>query len=178
MAGVFDPDDCPSCSGDALPPHPIFDLCKFKRFDEALDICRREIAQNPGDTEGYRHMAIVLDSMGRRREALSYRDKVIELAPDRTENYYSRADLLYEIGDYAAAIDDFTRAAELDHGQFMGPGNYLYRADCHRRLGNYAQAIADCARVPDDFDFPGFLGHWEGTKHHLLAAIEREQRKS
>ena len=90
-------------------------------------------------------------------------------------SHYSRADLLYEMGEYAAAISDFTRSAELDHEQALGAANYLYRADCHRRLGNYAAAIADCARVPDDFDFPGFLGYRNGSKHHLLAEIARDR---
>gem|GEM_PF-5511078 len=90
-------------------------------------------------------------------------------------SYYSRADLLYEMGEYAAAISDFTCSAELDHEQAIGAVNFLYRADCHRRLGNYAAAIADCARIPDDYAFPGFLGHRNGSKHHLLAEIARDQ---
>ena len=158
-----------------MPLHPIFDLCGAKRFDDALTICRQEIADKPGEPEGYRHAAVVLEQMGRHAEALPCRDKVVELAPESTMSYYSRADLLYQMGEYAAAIPDFTRSAELDHEQALGAANFLYRADCHRHLGNYAKAIADCARVPDDFDFPGFLGHWEGSKHHLLAEIARER---
>ena len=121
-------------------------------------------------------MASVLELMKKPKEALPYRNKVVELAPECTMSYFARADLLYTMGDYAAAIPDFTRSAELDREQAIGPANFLYRADCHRRLGNFEQAIADCALVPDDFDFPGFLGQWEGTKHHLLAEIKRERR--
>jgi tetratricopeptide (TPR) repeat protein len=112
--------------------------------------------------------------MDRHAEARPFRDKVVELAPD-TMSYYSRADLLYEMGEYAAAIPDFTRSTELDHEQVLGAANFLYRADCHRRLGNFAEAVADCARVPDNFDFPEFLGHRNGSKHHLLAEIARER---
>jgi len=175
MAEDLDNKPCQSCPEGAAYNHPIFDLCQAKRFADALQMCRQEIADDPTSPAGYRHMGSVLKLMGCHAEALPYRNKVVELAPNCTISYYSRADLLYEMGEYAAAIPDFTRSAELDHEQALGPANYLYRADCHRRLGNYAEAVADCARVPDDFDFPGFLGHWEGSKHHLLAEIARER---
>jgi len=168
-------DECAACSESAIGPHPIFDLCEAQHFDEALQICRSELARNPNDAAGYRHTAIVLELMNNMIEALSYRNKVVELAPECTMSYFARADLLYRMGNYAAAIADFTRSAELDREQTLGPTNYLYRADCHRRLGDYERAIADCAQVPDDFDFPGFLGQWEGSKHHLLAEILHER---
>ncbi len=175
MTEPKDQQDCDSCFQRASEPHPIFDLCKEKRFDEALELCRRQIDENPDCVIGYGNMASVFELMKKRDEAVPYRNKVIELDPLSTMSYYARADLFYEMGDYRAAIADFTRSAELDHQQVLGPANYLYRADCYRRLGEYDNAIADCALVPDDFDFPGFLGQWEGTKHHLLAEIARER---
>jgi tetratricopeptide (TPR) repeat protein len=178
MPNTSDEGECPSCSGDTYIPHPIFELCRTKRFDEALQICRGEIADNPSEAGGYGLMAAVLRAMGNPTAALPYRNKVVELEPGKVTSHYALADLLYDMGDYAAAIVAFTRTAELDDGDFYGPASYLYRADCHRRLGNYEAAIADCQLVPDDFDFPGFLGYWEGTKHHLLAEIERERGKS
>lgn len=88
-------------------------------------------------------------------------------------SHYSRADLFYALGNYAAAIPDFTRAAELERDPLMRALYLLYRADCHRRLGNHDAAIVDCAQIPDDFAFPGFLGQGEAGKHHLLAEIAR-----
>ena len=152
----------------------MFDLCRANRFHEALAMCQREITANPSEPAGYRHAAYVLQQMDRHNEARTFRDKVVELAPN-TMSYYSRADLLYEMGEYAAAIPDFTRSAELDHEQVIGAANILYRADCHRRLGNFAEALADCARVPDNYDFPGFLGYRNGSKNHLLAEIARDR---
>jgi tetratricopeptide (TPR) repeat protein len=165
---------CRHCSDQSASEHPIFDLCRANRFDEALAICQREIASRPNEPSGYRHAASVLQQMDRHAEARPFRDKVVELAPDAM-SYYSRADLLYEMGEYAAAIPDFTRSAELDREQALGAANFLYRADCHRRLGNLAEAIADCARIPDDYDFPGFLGYRNGSKSHLLAEIARDR---
>jgi len=154
----------------------FFALCGSQKFEEALAMCQRKIAESPRAFEGYNDMAFVLGAMGNPSEQLKYKNKAVELAPRNPGLYFSRAMLHYKMANYAAAIPDFTRCAELDRNdQVVGPGNYLYRADCHRRLGNYDAALADCALVPDDFDFPGFLGHFEGTKHHLLAEIERER---
>jgi tetratricopeptide (TPR) repeat protein len=160
------------------PPHPIFALCKAKRFDEALQLSRREIATCPGDPAGYRHMADVLELMKHYSEAIPYRNRVIELVPDFAANYFSRADLFYQMKNYAAAIDDFSQAAKLDHDNAFRPLIFLYRAGCYRQLKAYDAAIDDCTRVPDDFDFPGFLGQRAGGKQHLLAAIARERAAS
>ncbi len=94
---------CQSCSDSNRDWHPLFALCHAKRFDEALALCHREIAENPERPAGYRHAAIVFQEMGRNADARAFRDKVVELAPDCTMSYYSRADLLYEIGDWGAA---------------------------------------------------------------------------
>jgi tetratricopeptide (TPR) repeat protein len=175
MAETTSQDACQTCRDHTSEPDPIFDLCKAKRFDEAINICEQEIAQNPAEPAGYRHKASVLELMRKLPEAAQYRDKVVELRPDCVASYFSRADLRYAMGDYASAIPDFTRAAELDHEQAFGPVNFLYRADCHRRLGNYDQALADCALVPDGYDFPGFLGVRGGGKEYLLAEIARDR---
>src|SRR5579859_7777876 len=92
---------CPSCSNHLIPEHPIFELCRANRFHEALAICQHEITADPRDPTGYRHSAHVLQQMDRHTDALKFRDKVVELSPDPM-SYYSRADLLYEMGEYAA----------------------------------------------------------------------------
>jgi tetratricopeptide (TPR) repeat protein len=169
---------CAACGDNARPPDPVFDLCRLQQYDKALDICRTKIAEAPSDAVGYRRMGDVLQLMKKFAEALPYRNKVVELRPDCVASYFSRADLFYEMGDYTAAIPDFTRAAALDHEEAFGPVNFLYRADCHRRLGNYDQALADCALVPDGYDFPGFLGVRGGGKELLLAEIARQRGHS
>ncbi|MGH7013387.1 MAG: tetratricopeptide repeat protein [Stellaceae bacterium] len=174
---VIDPD------GSRLPVTEIeschqrlVELCKAKRFQEGLALGDQQITKNPLNFRGYANKAFVLGWMGNHAEQIKYKNKAVELAPQNPGLYFSRALLHYNMGNYAAAIPDFTRCAELDkEDQVVGPGNYLHLADCHRRLGNYAAAIADCSLVPDNFDFPGFLGHFEGTKRHLLAEIERER---
>jgi tetratricopeptide (TPR) repeat protein len=123
---------CDSCSDAA--PHPIFELCTAKRFEEALQLCRDEVVESPGEAEGYRHTADVLELAQRHGEALPYRNRVLELAPGSAANYFSRGDLFYQTGNHAAAIEDFSRAAELDSDGALGSLIYLYRADCHSAL--------------------------------------------
>jgi len=175
MSRMSNPTDCQACSEQRFAVHPIFDLCRAKRFDEALQLCRDELAQKPDDADSYRHMADVLELAQRHNEALPFRNKVLELTPNSAANYFSRGDLFYQTGNYPAAIRDFSRAAELDGHGALSPLIHLYLADCHRRLKAYDEAIADCEHVPDDFDFPGFLGECAGGKRHLLAAITRER---
>ncbi|HEX3972046.1 MAG TPA: tetratricopeptide repeat protein [Stellaceae bacterium] len=175
MTPTVDRTDCQECSEERFAVHPIFELCKAKRFDEALHLCKDDIAQKPDDPASYRHMADVLELAQRPKEALPFRDKVLELAPNSAASYFSRGDLFYQTGNYPGAIQDFSKAAELDSHGALSPLAHLYRADCHRRLKAYDEAITDCQRVPDNFNFPGFLGERAGGKQHLLAAIARER---
>ncbi len=175
MTSPVDQTDCQTCSEERFAVHPIFELCKVKRFEEALQLCENDLAHKPDDPTSYRHMADVLELAQRHAEALPFRNKVLELAPDSAANYFSRADLFYQTGNYSAAIQDFSKAAELDRHGGLGPLIHLYRADCHRRLKAYDEAIADCRHVPDGYVFPGFLGERAGGKQHLLAAIARER---
>jgi tetratricopeptide (TPR) repeat protein len=163
------------CVNFGMGSHPILELCRERRFGEAIEIARNEILRTPRDANGYRLMALVLELMGDRKAALSYRDKVVEISPEAAMSYYSRADLFYALQDYAAAIADFTRATELERDPLFRALYLLHRADCHRRLGSHDAAIADCAQIPDDFTFPGFLGQGDAGKHHLLAEIARER---
>ena len=116
--------------------------------------------------------------MGRLNEALAGFNKLVELVPDREYAYYGRGTVLFELGRYAEAVADYSRSAELDHDQFFGAVNYLYRAECYFRLGDYEAALADCARVPDDFDFPGFRNRPNGSKQLIIDDIERIRGKS
>lgn len=118
-------------------------------------------------------MADVLELMKRYKESIPYRNRVIELMPKFAANYFSRAALFYQMKNYPAAIEDFSRAAELDHDNAFGSLVFLYRAECHRQLKAYDKAAADCERIADDFDFPGFLR--SGGKRQLLSIIDSER---
>ena len=85
------------CVSFGMRSHPILELCRERRFGEALEISRNEILRTPRDANGYRLMALVLELMGDRKAALSYRDKVVEISPEAAMSYYSRADLFYAL---------------------------------------------------------------------------------
>jgi tetratricopeptide (TPR) repeat protein len=156
----------------------LHDLRLAGDFVGALALCDEAIRQQPDQPRGYHWRGSTLQQMGRHQEALDDFDKLVELAPDRNYAYHARAKALFELGRHAEAISDYTRSAELDHDQFFGAVNYLYRAECYFRLGDYEAALADCARVPDDFDFPGFRNRPNGSKQLILDDIERIRGKS
>ncbi|HUN51517.1 MAG TPA: tetratricopeptide repeat protein [Candidatus Sulfotelmatobacter sp.] len=156
----------------------LHDLRLAADFVGALALCDEAIRQQPDQPHGYQRRGGTLRQMGRLNEALAGFNKLVELVPDREYAYYGRGTVLFELGRYAEAVADYSRSAELDHDQFFGAVNYLYRAECYFRLGDYEAALADCARVPDDFDFPGFRNRPNGSKQLIIDDIERIRGKS
>ena len=125
MPPTVDRTDCQACSEQRFAVHPIFDLCRAKRFDEALQLCKDELAQKPDDADSYRYMADVLELAQRHQEALPFRNKALELVPNSAASHFSRGDLFYQIGSYPAAIQDFSKAAELDNHGALSPLAHL-----------------------------------------------------
>jgi tetratricopeptide (TPR) repeat protein len=151
----------------------LHNLCLAGDFTTALSMCEAVIRQQPDQPRGYHWRGGTLQQMGRFQDALIDFNKLVDLAPTQTYAYRARTSALFDLGRYGEAIDDYTRSADLDKDQFFGAVNYLYRAECHFRLGDYDAALADCARVPDDFDFPGFRDRPDGSKNLILTDIER-----
>jgi tetratricopeptide (TPR) repeat protein len=78
-------------------------------------------------------------------------DRAVDLFPDfglafylRGERYLARHGVTQDDADLVAALDNFTRAAELD-GDF--PATYLARGRVLVALGRYDEAIADADRL-------------------------------
>jgi tetratricopeptide (TPR) repeat protein len=154
----------------------VQELCRDGRFDEAQKLCADFIGEHPDHPLGYHLRATVRFLMGDPVMALPDRDRVVALCPGDPGAYLARADALMAVEDFVAAIGDLDRAERFDNGHF-GAAIPLFRAECHRRLGQYDAALADCARVPDDFVFPGFRGQPDGSKHPLVAEIEDAMRR-
>jgi tetratricopeptide (TPR) repeat protein len=177
MSRISNQTDCQASSEQRYAVHPIFDLCSAKRFDEALQLCRDELAQKPDDPASYRHMADVLELAQRHKEALPFRDKVLELAPNSAASYFSRGDLFYQTGNYPAAIQDFSKAAKLDGHGALSPLAHLYRADCHRRLKAYDEAIADAGLCRMTIIFRASSGNaWAASNIFLPRSLANAQR--
>jgi tetratricopeptide (TPR) repeat protein len=141
---------------------------------EALALCDKIIANWPHAYVGHHRKAHVLDKMGEKDLALKSARRVIELLPEDAFPYFSRARMLMTRERYREAIDDFDKAEARDQkDHWFGPMIPLLRAECNLKLGNLAASEADCAKVPDDFVYPGFRGLMSGSKHHVLHDVRR-----
>jgi Flp pilus assembly protein TadD len=60
--------------------------------------------------------------------------------PTTAKDYSNRGVAAYERGDYDAAIEDLTKAIELDGED---PDNYVNRGTAYARTGELDQALAD-----------------------------------
>ncbi len=146
-------------------------LCAAQRLDDALRLCAEFIAEHPDHPHGYHMRATVRVLMGEPHLALADRDKVVSLCPREPGAYMARADDRLRLGDFAETAADLDRAEKLDNGHYWPMIPFL-RALCHARLGHVEAALADCARVPDDYLLPGFVGDTPRSKRQIMTEID------
>ena len=119
-------------------------------YREAVECFSHAIRLKPNIAAGYRYRALAYLEMGQRVDALNDLDQAIRLRSDDPLLYADRARVLFRQRAYPAAIDDCTRALEIDEG--LAP-LFGLRGECHAADGNTTQAFADfavaLARDPD-----------------------------
>jgi tetratricopeptide (TPR) repeat protein len=138
-----------------------------------LQIVSGWIRQNPRNAGAYfrRHFGWL--QLGEPQRALDDMNEAIALKPDAV-SFHRRAIVHRKMGQHQKAIEDFTRAAATDSGQWHNDAlDLLYQADSHARLGDEATALACCARLPDDFWTPGLNGAPSGNKAEIASQLRR-----
>ncbi len=119
-------------------------------FREAVECFSRAIRLKPNVAAGYRYRAMAYLEMGQRLDALNDLDQAIRLRTDDPMLYADRARVLFRQRSYPTAIEDCTRALEIDAG--LAP-LYGLRGECHAANGDTQAAFADfavaLARDPD-----------------------------
>lgn len=94
---------------------------KDGEYAQALQHFEATLREHPGDLHALRGVARSLMQLGRHDEAMLAFDEVIANAPDFAAAYANRGILNDRIGNYAAAIRDYEKAAELDAELNEGP---------------------------------------------------------
>lgn len=90
------------------------ELIRQKRYEEAMDVFLRCIAENPKDAESLYQLGRVYANVGRMEEARSFCEQTIEINPLNAEVYYTLALIHQESGDNKAAMECLKRALFLD----------------------------------------------------------------
>jgi len=140
--------------------------------ERSLEICQRYVAEHPNDPNGYFSRFKAWCRLDENEKALTDINRVLELDPN-SGGYSSRGVFFRSIGDYPRAIDDLTRARDLDEEEWKGSLDPHFRADCYARLGRLEEALADCAYIEEDHWTPGLKGLPAGNKQEFIKEIKR-----
>jgi len=83
--------------------------------------------------------------------AVSSFTQAIRLNPKAEEPYYHRANAYYALGNYQAAVADYTEVIRQNTGKFgFSSGAYWNRARAYEQLGEKQKAISDLTRLIGD----------------------------
>ena len=102
------------------PPPPMgdreqgSDLIRQRRYEEAMDVFLRCIAENPLDSESLYQLGKVNANIGRMAPAQSFCEQAIEINPLKAEVYYTLALIHQESGDNRGAMERLKRALFLE----------------------------------------------------------------
>ncbi|MGE0269209.1 MAG: tetratricopeptide repeat protein [Candidatus Omnitrophota bacterium] len=110
------------------------------------------IKKSPQKPRGYLNLGKAYLDRRDYRQALSYLNKSIQLKPQNYDAFNYRGLLLYQQGLLSMAVDDFTRAVEIDSTRTAALVN---RGNVYRKIGQYALALSDINQAieksPEDF---------------------------
>lgn len=90
------------------------ELVKERKWDEALKAFDRAFATLSEHPDLVHDRAVCLFQVGRKKEALSELNRAVELQPDYSYRYASRAYIRNAMKDIMGAIEDYKKAIELD----------------------------------------------------------------
>jgi len=130
-------------------------LCRIRAvydwdYQRAESECRRAVVLDPANHEARREYAFLLNSTGRRKEAMEQMDAAIALAPT-SFNKRSRGTLLYYGRRYDEAIEQLEQVQSTDP-EFVEISQWIARS--FEQKGDYPQALEFLIRSRDS-DGPG-----------------------
>ncbi len=86
--------------------------------------------------------------------AISSYTQAIKLNPEVEAPYYQRANAYFQIGNYKAAIKDYTEVININTGRLdSSDAAYLNRARAYEKLGKKQKAISDLTKYIRDSGF-------------------------
>jgi serine/threonine protein kinase/TolB-like protein/Tfp pilus assembly protein PilF len=101
---------------------------------------RKAIALNPNDVTSHHWYSVLLENLGRTKEALTEIEKALALDPASPQINSNHADILIHLHRTEDALADLNRLIAANP-EF--PPNYVFRADAYRRMGNEDAYVAD-----------------------------------
>jgi tetratricopeptide (TPR) repeat protein len=158
-------------------PHSLLRLAGMAQFqsgevEAGVQRLRQSLALQPDDAEAQTNLGLVLWSLGQRVEAQACFDQAIAVQPDYWPASLQRANALSDLGDFAAALIDYSRIIAAAEALAERAEACYKRAHASRMLGRYDEALQDCqqalALLPDSAD-----AHHQYA--HVLADLRQPQ---
>jgi ABC-type polysaccharide/polyol phosphate export permease/Flp pilus assembly protein TadD len=150
-------------------------LLRSARYDEAATIVRGALSIRPAENTAWRLLSAAEMLRGRLGEALDAIDHALAVAPEIADYHLHRGNLLYRLGDLAAAAAAFARAAALDP---TNPAAWRSQLTTHFDAGRFREAVVaggELIRVAPDNEeharaVSEVLNRWLDRDYLVLAA--------
>jgi len=118
----------------------IYALCRLKRYDDALEVCKKTIGTNSDFSPAYCGKGNIYLDLDRYDEALQEYNKATELDPTDAFPYNGRGTVYRKLNQYNEAIQEYNKATELDPTYDMP---YYNRGNVYRDLKHYDKALQE-----------------------------------
>ena len=96
--------------------YDLLDLRREGKNAEAIELCRKLVAQRPQATQSHASLGNLLELAGRNEEALVHYSRCVELDPNEPMIRVARGDLYARMGQIDDALADYQEALTLDPG--------------------------------------------------------------
>ena len=121
--------------------------CAARNPKRAFELESRHVAAYPEDSTGYFHRHFSWIRLGAYDKAMQ--DCETAIRPNaKPVMFMARGDLYRLLGDHARAVEDFTRARDLNYEDWLTSFGPHHRAGSLARLGRLEDALADCDPTP------------------------------
>jgi tetratricopeptide (TPR) repeat protein len=116
---------------------------KIERNNEAVLDYQRALQIEPFDLPALRNLAAMYVKMEKYPDAIKEYDNLIRLYPT-AQDYINRGNIHESFNNIPLAINDYTRALEMDTNNV---NVYFARGNAHDKAGNYQMSIADYTSI-------------------------------
>jgi len=135
-----------------------------RRFHEAIDFFAKVKADDSDYPFAIANVAWCYYELKEYQACIKYASRAIVLSPNEAPTYFKRAQAKAANGEYSSAIDDYTKAIELDPKSF----SYYNRAGCKEALEDFEGAINDYTKAIElDPKAPEAFGNRASVKANL-----------
>ncbi|MFX0020389.1 MAG: winged helix-turn-helix domain-containing protein [Promethearchaeota archaeon] len=154
-------------------------LKKMRNIKEGLIIINELIKKYPEDNDLLSYKAYWLQYLNKKEEAFDIMEKLIKIKPERGIYHDTYGEILMNFGYYDNAIEEFSRAIEIESEASFIYQTYIKSGICYKELENYDLAVENLNKgkellnqISNDIDTKQT---WLSIANLFLSEIEYEK---